>query len=82
MLPPNITAWSSSVTVKENLSQGGGLDPFTEGEDHNPRIPVVLIILYVFINQSINIYLMHNFDCIFDSTTQKKNGVLGYNITR
>ena len=48
--PPNITARSSSVTVRENLSQGGGLDPFTEGEDHKPRIPVLLIIVYVFIN--------------------------------
>ena len=53
--PPNITAWSSSVTVREKLLQGEGLEPFTVGEDHKPRIPVVLIILYVFINQSINI---------------------------
>ena len=52
------------------------------GEDHKPRTPVILIILYVFINQSINIYLMHNFDCIFDCTTQKKSGILGHNITR
>ena len=35
--PPNITAWSSSVIVRENLSQGGGLDPFIGGEDHEPK---------------------------------------------
>ena len=69
MLPPNITAWSSSVTVRVKLEQGVGLDPFTEGEDHNPGIQVILIILYVFINQSINMYIMHNLECIFDCTT-------------
>ena len=36
--PPNITAWSSSVTVREKLEQGGGLDPFIGGENHNPKI--------------------------------------------
>ena len=36
--PPNITTWSLSVIVRENAAQGGGLDPFIEGEDHKPRI--------------------------------------------
>ena len=36
MLPPNITARSSSVIVREKLKQGGGLDPFIGGENHNP----------------------------------------------
>ena len=36
MLPPNITARSSSVIVIEKLEQGGGLDPFIGGENHNP----------------------------------------------
>jgi len=31
---PNITAWSSSIIVREKLSQGGGLAPFMEGDDH------------------------------------------------
>ena len=60
--PPNITAWSSSVTVMEKLTQGGGLDPFIEGENHNPRTQVILIILYESINQPINIHILHNFD--------------------
>jgi len=34
--PPNITAWSSSVTVKEKAEQGGGLDPLLGGDDHKP----------------------------------------------
>ena len=66
--PPNITAWSSSVTVREKLTQGGGLDPFIEGENHNPRTQVILIILYESINQPINIHIMHNVDCILDCT--------------
>ena len=37
MIPPNITAWSSSVTVREKASQGG-LDPFIEEEDHKSRL--------------------------------------------
>ena len=36
--PPNITAQSSSVLVREKLEQGGGLDPFIGGVIHNPTI--------------------------------------------
>ena len=36
--PPNIIAWSSSVIVREKPAQGGGLDPFIEGEDHSPKL--------------------------------------------
>ena len=36
--PPNITAWSSSVIVRVKAEQGGGLDPFIEGEDHSPTL--------------------------------------------
>jgi len=35
--PPNIIAWSSSIKVREKLSQGGDLDPLIDGEDHNPK---------------------------------------------
>ena len=35
--PPNITALSSSIIVREKQSQGGGLDPFTDGDDHDPK---------------------------------------------
>ena len=38
MIPPNITAWSSSVIVREKLEQGGDLDPLLDGEYHNPGI--------------------------------------------
>ena len=34
--PPNITAWFSSVIVREKPVQGGGLEPLLDGEDHNP----------------------------------------------
>ena len=37
VIPPNITAWFSSVIVREKLEQGGGLDPFIGGEDHEPK---------------------------------------------
>ena len=37
MYPPNITACSSSVIVREKPEQGGGLEPLLDGEDHNPR---------------------------------------------
>ena len=35
--PPNITACSSSVMVREKPVQGGGLDPFTDGDNHDPE---------------------------------------------
>ena len=35
--PPNITAWPSSVMVREKQVQGRSLDPLLDGEDHNPR---------------------------------------------
>ena len=35
--PTNITACSSSIMVREKAAQGGGLDPFTDGDDHDPR---------------------------------------------
>ena len=35
--PPNITARFSSIIVRENEAQGGGLDPFTDGDDHDPK---------------------------------------------
>ena len=34
---PNITAQFSSVIVREKLLQGGGLDPFIGGENHDPK---------------------------------------------
>ena len=36
-LPPNSTAWWSSIMVKEKAVQGGGLVPPTAGEDHVPE---------------------------------------------
>ena len=36
VFPPNITAWSSPVIVREKSELGGGLDPLLDGEDHNP----------------------------------------------
>jgi len=35
--PPNITARSLSVKVRENSEQGGGRDPFTGWESHCPK---------------------------------------------
>ena len=35
--PPNITAFSSSIIVTEKYAHGGGLDPFTDGDDHDPN---------------------------------------------
>ena len=35
--PPNITACSSSIMVREKAEQGGGLDPLTDGDDHDPK---------------------------------------------
>ena len=35
--PPNITACSSSIMVREKPAQGGGLDPLTDGDDHDPE---------------------------------------------
>ena len=35
--PPNITAHSSSIIVREKLVQGRGLDPFTDGDDQDPK---------------------------------------------
>ena len=35
--PPNITACSSSILVREKYPQGGGLDHFTDGDDHDPE---------------------------------------------
>ena len=34
---PNITACSSSIMVREKPAQGGGLDPLTDGDDHDPE---------------------------------------------
>ena len=34
---PNITTHSSSIIVREKIAQGGGLDPFTDGDDHDPK---------------------------------------------
>ena len=42
--PPNITTWSSPVIVREKPAQGGGLDPFIEGEDHSPRFHKYIVI--------------------------------------
>jgi len=42
-IPPNIIAWSSSVTVREKPEQGKGLDPLIDGEDHNPRLQKIEI---------------------------------------
>ena len=35
--PPNITALSSSIIVREKAAQGGGLDPFKDGDDQEPK---------------------------------------------
>ena len=35
--PPNIIAFSSSIIVREKREHGGGLDPFTAGDDHDPE---------------------------------------------
>ena len=35
--PPNITARSSSIIVREKQSQGGGMDPFKDGDDQDPK---------------------------------------------
>ena len=37
LYPPNITAHSSSIIVREKKAQGGGLDPFTDGDDQDPK---------------------------------------------
>jgi len=36
-LPPNITASSSSIIVREKNAPGGGLTPFKDGEDQISR---------------------------------------------
>ena len=36
-MPPNSTAWWSSIMVKEKLEQGGGLVPLAGEEDHVPE---------------------------------------------
>ena len=45
MLPANITAWSLLVRVREKLEQGGGLDPWLDGEDHDPTDKKVITFL-------------------------------------
>ncbi len=35
-IPPNITACCSSIRDREKIVQGGGRDPFTEGDDQVP----------------------------------------------
>ena len=53
MYPPNITAWSSSVIVREKSQQGGGLEPLLDGEDHSSgtRSDMDIKILFLVINE-------------------------------